>query len=120
MGQRIARATWIDQDETSTFDELAQSRGFASLDCKLNAAISDIVTGDLERRIGVLKEKAAKEGHLLKGRQVLHVIYEYYRVAEADGAVLEFEDLALLKMKGHNLEEFINAWETVPDDAPSV
>ena len=91
---------------------MSSSQGFASLDCKLNAAISDIITGDLERRVGVLKDKAAQNGHLLKGRQVLHVIYEYYRVAEADGAILEFEDLAGLRMKGNNLEEFSNVWES--------
>ena len=80
------------------------------MDCLLGAALSDILSGDLERRVGVLKEQAAKEDKLLKGRQVLHFIYEYYRVAEADGAVLEFEDLVGLRMRHNNLEEFATAW----------
>ena len=53
--------------ETLTFEELRDSAGFSSLDCKLSAAISNIVSGDLERRICVMKEKAAKECRLLKG-----------------------------------------------------
>ena len=31
-------------------------------------------------------EQAAKEEHLLKGRQVLHTMYAHCRAAEADGA----------------------------------
>jgi hypothetical protein len=57
------------------------------------------------------KERLALKGKLLKGRQIYKMLFNHYRVAEAEGAVLEFRDLLNVRMKGDNIEKCWSEFE---------
>ena len=50
---------------------------------------------------------------MLGGRQIAWHIYRHFRLAKADGAILEFKDLLNVKLKGDNLMAFENDWDYV-------
>ena len=67
-----------------SIEDLVDRGMFPPLDAKLNAALARITTGELGRRINRHKEKHALSGRYLKGRQVLWLIFEFYKVANDD------------------------------------
>ena len=51
---------------------------------------------------------------LVKGRQILLMVFEWYRVVEADGAVFDFTHLNAVKMHDQDLAKFMDQlWYTV-------
>ena len=85
---------------------------FPSLDAKLNAALARVTTGELGRRINLQKERYALQEKYLKGRQVLWLIFEFYKVADVEGGINSMRDLLSVAMRGDNLTAFMNDWET--------
>ena len=51
--------------------DLADSGRFASLDVKLGAAITAVSHGELGRKLTHENEAAARDGRMVKGRQLL-------------------------------------------------
>ena len=95
-----------------TFDELSNSGEFATLDAKLASSLSVGLTGDLARKVEHAKEKLTLERKmLLKGRQILHMIFDYYKLPEVDGQLFRVTDLLEVKMEGNDLRSFVNAWD---------
>ena len=106
---------WICEVEKPgmTFDKLYETgRKFKSLDPKLLTAITDKCHGELGRRITQRIEEFAKDAKMLRGRQALHMIYEYMRVSELEGALYDLSDLMAVQLRAEKLEAFLNSWET--------
>ena len=70
-------------------------------------------SGDLIRQINVEKERLALLGLFLKGRQILFRMYQHFRISEAEGSVLDFQDLMQVRMKNDDLRTFLTDWEMV-------
>ena len=98
-------------DEVENLGELVMPGKFATLDVKLAAGLARILNGEFERQVTVLKEKAAAEYKLIGGRQVAFLMNQHFRMSTVDGALLEFDDLMALQLKGDNLRGFMNDWE---------
>jgi hypothetical protein len=81
------------------------------LDAKLAAAFSRIATGEIASKILLEKERLALKGRLLKGRQIYKMLFNHYRVAEAEGAAFDFRDLLNVRMKGDIIDKFWNEFE---------
>ena len=84
-----------------------------SLDVKLAAALSKLASGDLGRKLSQAKEVEARRGVMLKGRQALWMVYEYYRVNAEAGALFDLSDLLNVKLRGDALETFMANWDYV-------
>ena len=103
---------WVrDVENTVDRTSLGDSSGFSTLDSKLAAALAKVLTGALGRSIDVEKEKLAQDGRLMKGREILHVIYKHFKVSEAEGHILDFQDLIAVRMHGDDLRAFLDEWE---------
>ena len=50
---------------------------------------------------------------MLKGRQALWMVYDYYRVNAEAGALFDLSDLLHVKLRGDALETFMASWEYV-------
>ena len=50
--------------------------------------------------------KAQKEDRFLRGRQIAHMIYEYFRVTSAHDTVLDYADLFTITLRNDNVQEF--------------
>ena len=47
------------------------------------------------------------------GRQLLYLVYEYYKISEVDGALLDLEDLMNVRLHGDDFRSFLTDWENV-------
>ena len=62
------------------------------------------------------------KGEMIMGRQIAWIIYDYFKISEQEGALLEFKDLLLIKFKS-NLKGFIHEWDMTLlgiNDTPKV
>ena len=91
------------EKEGITIEKLASSGRFPSLDAKLAAALSRTLTGDLAQQVNLLKERYAWANKFLKGRQILWQIYKHFKISEADGALLDLQDLFAVTLHGDQL-----------------
>ena len=71
---------WITEVERqgANLAHLYESGPFRSLDAKLAASLTKIITGEFARQIYILTEEGASKGKLLRGRQILFLLYQHY------------------------------------------
>ena len=69
-------------------------------------------TGDLARQITLAREKEAKGGRVLKGRQILKMVYEAHRLDEAMGQVFDTENVFSTTLQSDKLAKFLWVWGT--------
>ena len=108
---------WITEVEAEgqSFDALAHSgRTFGSLDQKLAAALVAIAKGELGRQITHASETERREGRCVKGRQLLFLVYQYYRIDEAAGALYNIHDLwNVTFVNDDKMEGFLASWDAL-------
>ena len=97
--------TWVGKvyRDSQTIDALDDSDGFATLDAKLLASLTNCAEGDLGRQIATFKELRAREDK----------IHEYFATSIKHGAIYGLEDLMSVKMVNDDLKGFINKWDSV-------
>ena len=113
-----AAATWFDKIKDATFEDLSKSgKKFLRLDLKIAADITKHAKGALAKRIQLAAEKVASSGGIIKGRQLLKMVYEHYKTNADYGHVYDINDLGAVKMsdpKNNNqLLGFIDEWDNV-------
>ena len=69
---------WVLESEScdATYDNMAVSGNFLTLDMKLAAALSALATGEIGRQLSLRKQEEKKNGRMVKGRQLLWMIQE--------------------------------------------
>ena len=77
------------------------------------SATTNILEGAFARQIDTFKERDANAGRLVRGRQVLFKLDNFFSTNAQHGSVYEFEDLLSVKMVNEKLETFMPNWETV-------
>ena len=97
----------------TTFDRLAECpKKYATLDRKLRTALCKITQGELGRSIDVKEQRALRDGKMLKGRQVLWMMYDHFRTDENMARCFTIQDLCGIQFPGDNkLEQLRNTWE---------
>ena len=109
---------WIRQvDVVTKIEELQDSHvpghRFGELDLKIYSGLMRTIHGPLLRKIKVLEDKFMnRESKLIKGRQVLFLIRESFKLEKEELALVEFNQLQSLYLRGDNLEVFIEKWDT--------
>jgi hypothetical protein len=108
---------WITEVEAEgqTFEALAHcSRNFGSLDQKLASALMANAKGELGRQITHASETEHREGRCVKGRQLLFLVYQYYRIDEAAGALYNIHDLwNVTFQEDGKMEGFLASWDAL-------
>ena len=67
---------------------------FEVLDAKIASALHRIVHNcHFKRRVSLEERKAPKEDRFFRGRQIAHLIYEYFWVTGANDSVENYADL---------------------------
>ena len=132
-GRGDAAFMWIMECENkgATFDGLRKSgRKFESLDCKLASALQKSCNNTpLSQEITQITESEAMAGRNIKGRQILFLIYQFYKSDEQAGQLFSILDLSKVIWRGDkNLHKFIVTWDgvvtgmktVIPDDQKEV
>ena len=114
-------AVW---DKDSTEEDLRGPKGFATLGAEILSAVTNILEGDVARRMDTLKKKAANANRLVRGRLILFKLHEFFTTNALHGSVYDIEDLLSVSLANENLVTFLRNWETVlsgiqksPDEA---
>ena len=114
----------IEAKET-TFDSLADSGKFVSLDVKLGRAAREAASHndslskllqDKRNQIGV------KEETIMKGRQAIFLIYQYYATTGIKKGLTSITVLMAVRLHRKRLQEFLSVWDRVLlhiDETPS-
>ena len=111
-------------DKDTTEETLRDPKGFVTLDAKVLSAITNILEGDFARQMDTLKEKEANANRLVRGRQILFKLHEFFATNALHGSVYDVEDLLSVSLNNENLVMFLRNWDTVlsgiqksPDEA---
>ena len=104
---------WFQATDRLSFAELASPGVFPTLDTKLGAGVQKAARGELARQITLVEETEAKAGRLLKGRQILKMVYESDKLDEAIGQVFDIENVCSTTLNGDNLAMFLLGWDSV-------
>ena len=76
----------------------------------MGAGLQKAARGELARQITLVEETEAKAGRLLKGRQILKMVYEAHKLDEAIGQVFDIENVVSTTLKGDNLAKILQDW----------
>ena len=112
-GRGMEAFKWIKAVETKSFAELEDSGAFESIDFKITSALMKLLPADLKTQVSFEKTKLLREDRLLKGRQILHMVYASYKVSRSAGAIVDFRDLDQLQLRNDDLTRFLAEWDTI-------
>ena len=84
------------------------------LDTKSASALKNIIlNSDFKKKISQEEQKAQLEDRFLRGRQIVYLIYDYFRVTGALEAVLDYTDLLSVTSLGDDVPDFYTRWDEV-------
>ena len=114
---------WIKEvDMVDSVDELRSSsciRGismpnFEVLDARIASALNKIIhNSQFKRRISLEEQKAQKEDWFLRGRQIAHLIYDYFRVTGIHDSVENDADLFTIALRNDDIQDFDSKWDDI-------
>ena len=87
---------------------------FEVLDAEIASALNRILhNSHFKRRISLEEQKAQKEYRFLHGRQIAHLIYEYFRVTGANDSVENYADLFSISLRNDDIQDFDSKWDGI-------
>ena len=115
---------WIKEVEmVASVDKLTSSRSiegyshfpkFEMLDARIASALNKIIQNSyFKKKVSLEERKAQKEDRFLRGRQIAHMIYDYFRVTGAHDTVLDYADLFSVTLHDDNIQEVDTRWDEV-------
>ena len=105
---------WISQVEKETsWEALADSKGFPELDTLLATEWDRIMQGEFLKNIRIKEAQLSKEGKMIKGRQITWLVYDNFRLSNVDVALLGYDEIMRLEldMPADNIKKFLNDWD---------
>ena len=114
---------WIKEVEmVEPVDDLKSSRSIRGthgpnsevLDAKVASALNRIIHNTrFKKKVSLEEMKAQKEDRFLRGRQIAHLIYEYFRVTGANDSVENYADLFTIVLRNDDIQEFDSKWDKI-------
>ena len=106
-------------DSVDDFKSSSSVRGlrmpdFEVLDARIASALNRIIhNSHFKRRVSLEEQKAQKEDRFLRGRQIAYLIYEYFRVTEANDSVENYADLFTIALRNDDIQEIDSEWDGI-------
>ena len=80
---------------------------FEVLDARIASALNRIIhNSHFKRRVCLEEQKPKKEDRFLRGRQIAHLIYEYFRAIGANDSVENYADLFTIGLRHDDVQKF--------------
>ena len=87
---------------------------FEVLDARIASALNKIIhNSQFKRKISLEEQKAQKQDRFLRGRQIAHLIYEYFRVTGANDSLENYADLFTISLRNDDIQEFDSKWDGI-------
>ena len=114
---------WMKEVEmVELVDDLKPSRSirgtpgpdFEVLDAKIASALNRIIHNTrFKKKISLEEQKTHKENRFLRGRQIAHLIYEYFQVTGANDSVENYADLFTVVLRNDDNQKFDSKWDEI-------
>ena len=89
-------------------------RIFEVLDARIASALNKIIhNSNFKRRISLEEQKAQQEDRFLRGRQIAHLIYDYFRVTGIHDSVENYTDMFTVSPPNDDIQEFESKWDGI-------
>ena len=130
--RRVTEAMlWIKEVEmVDSVDDLKSSRpfqgythfwNFEMLDARIASALNKIIQhSSSKEKVSPEEQKAQKEDRFIRGRQIAHMIYDYFRVTGAHDTVLDHADLFTITLRDDDVQEFDTRWGKIPSSMTKI
>ena len=87
---------------------------FEVLDARIASALDKIIhNSQFKRRISLEEQKAQKQDSFFRGRQIVYLIYEYFRVIGSHDSVENYADLFTISLRNDDVQEFDSKWNGI-------
>ena len=87
---------------------------FEVLDPRIASALNKIIhNSHFKRKVSLEEQKAQKEDRFLRGRQIAHLICEYFQVSGANDSVENYADLFTIGLRNDDSQEFDSKWDGI-------
>ena len=104
----------VDERKTSRSMKGKVFPNFEMLDARIASALDNIIqNSQFKKKVSLEDQKAQKEDRFLRGRQIAHMIYDYFRVTGANDSVENFADLFTLVLQNDDIQEFDSKWDEI-------
>ena len=104
----------VDDLKSLCFVKGIQMPNFEVLDAKIASALNKTIHNtQFKRKVSLEEQKAQKEDRSLRGRQIAHLIYEYFRVTGANDSVETYADLFTIVLRNDDIQEFDSKWDGI-------
>ena len=91
-----------------------QCRILKYFDARIASALNKIIhNSHFKRRISLEEQKAQKQDRFLRGRQIAHLIYEYFRVIGVNDSVENYADLFTISLRNDDIQKFDSKWDGI-------
>lgn len=99
--------------KATSYEELSNSGNFVALDALLSSEWSKIMSGEFKKSVQIIEQRLLKEQKMLKGRQITWLVFDYFKLADTDSAMLNWDEIIklTLHMPGDNIKQFLNDWD---------
>ena len=84
------------------------------LDARIASALNKIIQNFyFKKKVSLEEHKAQKANRFLRGRQIPHLIYDYFRVTDVGECVLDYVDLFTVVLRNDDIHEFDKRWDDI-------
>ena len=112
--KEVEMADSVDDLKSSSSFRCISMPNFEVLDARIASALNKIIhNSHFKRRISLEEQKAQKQDPFLRGRQIAHLIYEYFWVTGANYSVENYADLFAIGLRNDDIQEFDSKWDGI-------
>ena len=85
---------------------------FEVLDARIASALNQIIhNSHSKKKVSLEEQKVQKEDRFLRERQIVFMIYDYFRVTDAHDTVLDYANLFSITLRDDDVQEFDTKWD---------
>ena len=111
MDQRSADGRF---SESSRSIEGKDFPNFGLLDARVASALNKIIQNShFKKKVSLEVQKVQRERRFLRGRQIAHMIYDYFRVTGSHDTVVDCADLFSVTLHNDNVQDFDTRWDEI-------
>ena len=101
----------VDDLKSSSSTRGISMPNFEVLDARIASALNKIIHNSHFKRISLEEQKAQKQDLFLRGRQIVYLIFKYFRVTGANDSVENYADLFIIALRNDDIQEFDPKWD---------
>ena len=114
MDQRSGDGRFIGRIKILAINCWKNFPNFEMLDAKIASALNKIIQNShFKKKVSLEEQKAQKEDRFLRGRQIVFMIYDYFRVPGAHDTALDYTDFFSVTLRDDNVQECDTRWDEV-------